>query len=212
MSALEVSPYWQPALPLMAILRGIRPGDALAHVSTLIGMGFDAIEIPLNSTDWETSLKAVLGRFGERTWIGGGTVLELAQADRLKALSARLMVAPNVRPALIRHAVTLGLTAIPGIATPTEAFEALDAKAQALKIFPAGSLGPCFVRALRAVLPPVPLYAVGGVTPENLGAFLAAGCAGAGLGNQLYQPDQPLSRTETMARAYLEAFREAKRQ
>ncbi len=212
MSTTETSPKWEPVLPLIAILRGIRPEDALAHVTTLIGMGFEAIEIPLNSPDWETSLKVVLGRFGERTWIGGGTVLETSQVDRLKALGARLAVAPNTCPTLIRHAVLQGLTVIPGVATPTEAFEALGAKAQALKIFPAGSLGPGFVRALRAVLPPAPLYAVGGVTPENLAAYLDAGCVGAGLGTQLYQPDQPLSRTEAMAKEYLEAFRETKRQ
>jgi 2-dehydro-3-deoxyphosphogalactonate aldolase len=82
---------------------------------------------------------------------------------------------------------------------------------QALKIFPAGIYGPDFIRAVRAVLPPVPLYAVGGVTPENLGTFLAAGCVGAGLGSQLYQPAQPISRTESMATAFLQAFREAAR-
>jgi 2-dehydro-3-deoxyphosphogalactonate aldolase len=129
----------------------------------------------------------------------------------LQAIQARLVVAPNVRPALISYAVARNLTVVPGVATPTEAFEALDAGAQALKIFPAGIYGPDFIRAVRAVLPPVPLYAVGGVTPENLGTFLAAGCVGAGLGSQLYKPAQTVSRTESMAKAFLQAFREAAR-
>jgi 2-dehydro-3-deoxyphosphogalactonate aldolase len=211
MTPQDSSAYWTPALPLIAILRGIRPGEALAHVEVLIDAGFDAIEIPLNSPEWQASLRLVLRHFGKRAWIGGGTVLTTAEVDMLQAIQARLVVAPNVRPALISYAVARNLTVVPGVATPTEAFEALDAGAQALKIFPAGIYGPDFIRAVRAVLPPVPLYAVGGVTPENLGTFLAAGCVGAGLGSQLYKPAQTVSRTESMAKAFLQAFREAAR-
>lgn len=201
--------YWTPRLPLIAILRGIRPDEALAHVGALVDAGFDAIEIPLNSPQWQTSVKLAVEHFGERAWIGGGTVLTVSDVDALKSSGARLMVAPNTQSALIRYAVTKQLIVAPGIATPSEAFDALDAGAQALKIFPATTYGPDFVRAIRAVLPPVPLYAVGGITPQNLGEYLAAGCAGAGLGSQLYQPQQPVTRTEEMAQAYLRAFREA---
>jgi 2-dehydro-3-deoxyphosphogalactonate aldolase len=207
----DSSAYWTPALPLIAILCGIRPGEALAHVEVLIDAGFDAIEILLNSPEWQSSLRLVLERFGKDAWIGGGTVLTIAEVDMLKVLRARLMVAPNVRPALISYAIARNLTVVPGVATPTDAFEALDAGAQALKIFPASIYGPDFIRAVRAVLPPVSLYAVGGVTPENLGSFVAAGCVGAGLGSQLYKPAQPVSRTESMAKAFLQAFREATR-
>lgn len=201
--------YWTPRLPLIAILRGIRPDEALAHVGALVDAGFDAIEIPLNSPQWQTSVKLAVEHFGARAWIGGGTVLTVSDVDALQSSGARLMVAPNTQSALIRYAVTKKLIVAPGIATPSEAFDALDAGAQALKIFPATTYGPDFVRAIRAVLPPVPLYAVGGITPQNLGEYLAAGCAGAGLGSQLYQPQQPVTRTEEMAQAYLRAFREA---
>lgn len=201
--------YWTPRLPLIAILRGIRPDEALAHVGALVDAGFDAIEIPLNSPQWQASVKLAVEHFGERVWIGGGTVLTVSDVDALQSSGARLMVAPNTQSALIRYAVTKQLIVAPGIATPSEAFDALDAGAQALKIFPATTYGPDFVRAIRAVLPPVPLYAVGGITPQNLGEYLAAGCAGAGLGSQLYQPQQPVTRTEEMAQAYLRAFREA---
>lgn len=201
--------YWTPRLPLIAILRGIRPDEVLAHVGALVNAGFDAIEIPLNSPQWQNSVKQVVDHFGARACIGGGTVLTVEDIDTLQSLGARLMVTPNTRSSLIRYAAMKNLIVAPGIATPSEAFEALDAGAQALKIFPATTYGPEFVRAIRAVLPPVPLYAVGGITPENLGQYLAAGCAGAGLGSHLYRPQQPVTRTEEMAQVYLRAFREA---
>jgi 2-dehydro-3-deoxyphosphogalactonate aldolase len=198
-------------MPLIAILRGIRPDETLAHVSALVAAGFDAIEIPLNSPEWEVSIKLAAEHFGDRAWIGGGTVLTTLDVDTLQGLGAQLVVAPNMRPSLIRHAVTKDIKIVPGIATPTEAFDALEAGAPALKVFPATMCGPEFIRALRAVLPPVPLYAVGGITPDNLGAYLKAGCAGAGLGSQLYRPAQTVSRTESMANAYLQAFQDAAR-
>jgi 2-dehydro-3-deoxyphosphogalactonate aldolase len=196
-------------MPLIAILRGIRPDETLAHVGALVAAGFDAIEIPLNSPDWQMSIQLAVEHFGDRAWIGGGTVLTTLDVDTLQGLGARLAVAPNMRPALIRHAVAGNLKIVPGIATPTEAFDALEAGAHALKVFPATMCGPEFVRALRAVLPPVPLYAVGGVTPENVGTYLQAGCAGAGLGSQLYRPAQNVARTESMAKAYLQAIKDA---
>jgi 2-dehydro-3-deoxyphosphogalactonate aldolase len=209
MNPVNSSPYWTPTMPLIAILRGIRPDEAIAHVGALVAAGFDAIEIPLNSPDWQMSIKLAVDHFGERAWIGGGTVLTTSGVDTLQGLGARLVVAPNTRPALIRHAVARNLKVVPGVATPTEAFDALEAGAQALKVFPATTYGPEFIRALRTVLPSVPLYAVGGITPENLGAYLEAGCAGAGLGSQLYRPAQAVSRTEFMAKAFLQAFQEA---
>jgi 2-dehydro-3-deoxyphosphogalactonate aldolase len=196
-------------LPLIAILRGIRPEETLDHVGALIAAGFGAIEIPLNSPDWQLSIERAIEHFGDRAWIGGGTVLTNAQVDTLSAMGACLVVTPNTRPSLIGHAVGKGLRVAAGIATPSEAFEALDAGAQALKIFPATTFGPGFVRAIRAVLPPVPLLAVGGITPGNLGDYLRAGCTGAGLGSDLYQPAQPVSRTEAMARTFIQAYREA---
>ncbi|MBX3604712.1 MAG: 2-dehydro-3-deoxy-6-phosphogalactonate aldolase [Piscinibacter sp.] len=198
---------WPTRLPLIAILRGIRPDEALPHVQALVEAGFDAIEIPLNSPDWADSVRRVAAAFGERALIGGGTVLREADADALAEAGGRLAVTPNTRPALIAHAVARGLHVAAGFATASEAFAALDAGAQALKLFPATTYGPGHVKALRAVLPPVPLFAVGGITPANLADYLRAGCLGAGLGSDLYRPGQDVARTAATAQAFVAAYR-----
>ena len=200
---------WPTRLPLIAILRGIRPTEAIAHAQALVDAGFDAIEIPLNSPDWQTSVRDVAARFGAQALIGGGTVLQPAQVDALADAGGKLVVTPNTRPSLIAHAVRRGLTVAAGFATASEAFDALDAGAQALKLFPATTYGPAHVKALRAVLPPVPLFAVGGITPANLAEYLRAGCIGAGLGGDLYQPGQDPARTAQRARDFVRAYRDA---
>lgn len=196
-------------LPLIAILRGIHPHEAMEHIGILVDAGFDAIEVPLNSPDWERSIGPAVRVFNRLAWIGAGTVLREAQVDTLAELGAKLIVTPNTQPAVINHAVSLGLTVAAGFATATEAFTAIDAGAQMLKLFPANTFGPGYVRALRAVLPTVPLFAVGGITPPNLAEFLAAGCTGAGIGGELYQPGQPGSRTRERALAFKQAYWEA---
>ena len=148
-------------------------------------------------------------RFGAQALFGGGTVLRPDQADALAEVGGKLVVTPNTRPSLIAHAVKRGLFVAAGFATASEAFDALDAGAQALKLFPATTYGPAHVKALSAVLPPVPLFAVGGITPSNLADYLRAGCIGAGLGSDLYKPDQDLARTAQMARAFVAAYRDA---
>lgn len=194
------------ALPLIAILRGITPADVLAHVGALVEEGYDAIEIPTNSPDWTRSVRIAAEAFGERAWIGAGTVLTTADADALRAAGGRLMVTPNSRPPVIRHAIERGLQVAAGVATASEAFDALDAGAQMLKLFPASVYGPAMVRALRSVLPPVPLFAVGGVTPDTLSGYLSAGCQGAGIGGELYKPGQPVERTREHARRFRQAY------
>jgi len=195
-------------LPLVAILRGITPDDTLAHVGALVETGFDAIEVPLNSPRWEDSIARAQQAFGAHAWIGGGTVLREQQVDALVEIGARFIVTPNTRPALIRHAVDRGLQVMAGFATASEAFDAIDAGAQMLKLFPAATYGPGHVRALRSVLPrELPLYVVGGVTPDTLASYLAAGAVGAGIGGDLYQPAQPLQRTREQAQAFLQAYR-----
>ena len=196
-------------LPLIAILRGIHPHETLAHVQALVDEGYDAIEIPLNSPDWADSIGASVREFGARAWIGGGTVLRGEDADALAAIGARFIVTPNTNPTLIRHAVDRGLQVVAGFATPSEAFAALDAGAQMLKLFPASTYGSRHVRALRAVLPPVPMFVVGGITPLNLAEFLSAGCMGAGIGGELYKPGQTVERTRGHAHAFRQAFTEA---
>jgi 2-dehydro-3-deoxyphosphogalactonate aldolase len=200
---------WPTRLPLVAILRGIRPDESVEHAQALVDAGFDAIEVPLNSPDWARSVADLVSAFGSRVLIGGGTVLTPADADRLADLGAKLVVTPNTRPPLIAHAARRGLFVAAGFATASEAFDAIDAGAGALKLFPATTYGPGHVKALRAVLPPVPMLAVGGVTPANLAEYLRAGCVGAGLGGDLYKPGQPVAHTAEAARAFVNAYKEA---
>lgn len=193
-------------LPLIAILRGIRPDEVLEHVQALIDEGFDAIEIPLNSPDWPDSIARAVDAFGKRAWIGAGTVLREDDVDTLATLGTRFIVTPNTNPPLIRHAVDRGLQVVAGFATASEAFAAIDAGAQMLKLFPASVYGPAFVRALRTVLPPLPLFAVGGITLPLLSAYLSAGSNGAAVGGDLYKPGQPVATTRENARAFRQAF------
>jgi 2-dehydro-3-deoxyphosphogalactonate aldolase len=145
---------------------------------------------------------------GDRALVGAGTVLSPDLAGQVADLGGTLMVTPNTDPETIRFARRRGLFTAIGFMTPSEAFAALAAGAQSLKLFPASTLGPAYIKAIRAVLPPdVPLLAVGGVTPENLGEFLDAGCIGAGLGSDLYKPGQPVSRTREQAAAFVKAYR-----
>ncbi len=165
---------WQTKLPLIAILRGITPDEALAHVGAVIDAGFDAVE----------SIPAIVDAYGDKALIGAGTVLKPEQVDVLARMGCQLIVTPNIHSEVIRRVVGYGMTVCPGCATATEAFTALDAGAQALKIFPSSAFGPQYIKALKAVLPPdIAVFAVGGVTPENLAQWIDAGCAGAGLGS-----------------------------
>ncbi|RJT45030.1 2-dehydro-3-deoxy-6-phosphogalactonate aldolase [Rahnella woolbedingensis] len=192
---------------LVAILRGIHPYEASEHVGALIAEGFGYIEIPLNSPNWQQSIPAMVESYGDKAMIGAGTVLHVEQVDFLAKAGAKLVVTPNTNPAVIRRAVDAGMLVCAGCATATEAFAALEAGAQCLKIFPSAVFGPAYISALKAVLPPdVPVLAVGGVTPENLGDYLKAGCAGAGLGSDLYRAGQDVAVTRTQARRFMAAF------
>ena len=129
---------WQTNLPLIAILRGITPEEALAHVGAAIDAGFDAVEIPLNSPQWEKSIPAVVEAYGDKALIGAGTVLNAERVDQLASMGCRLIVTPNIQPEVIRRAVSYGMTVCPGCATATEAFAALDAGADDYLIKPFG--------------------------------------------------------------------------
>ncbi len=202
--------HWTPELPLIAILRGITPNDVLEHVRVLQEAGFDAIEIPTNSPDWDVSVRRVSETFGQTLMIGAGTVLTPEHLAQLKAAGGRLMVTPNTNPALIEQAAgTYGFEVCAGFATASEAFAALQAGAQSLKLFPSSVFGPDYVKALKAVLPAqVPLYAVGGIHPGNLADYLAAGCVGAGLGSDLYRAGQEVAVTRERAQRFVQAWRD----
>lgn len=199
-------------LPLIAILRGITPNEVDAHVAALIACGIGLIEIPTNSPDWKRSVELALKSAGSRALIGAGTVLTLDDANALADTGAKLMVTPNADPEVIAGAMRRGLYCAAGFATATEAFIALKAGAQALKIFPATHFGPQYIRALRAVLPrDVPLFAVGGITPADLPDYLGAGCHGAGLGSDLYAAGQSPEQTRARAMSFVDSFRNHRR-
>ncbi len=203
---------WLPALPLVAILRGIEPHEAVAHARALLDAGFDCIEVPTNSPEWPASIAAIVALAGTRALVGAGTVLTTSDLDRLQAAGGRLAVSPHVDPALIAESVRRGLVSMPGAMTPSEIFAAWRAGARSLKLFPAATLGVGHVRALAAVLPAdVSLLAVGGVTAANLGDWRRAGCAGAGLGSDLYRPGQTPEATAQRAAAFVAAWHEAAR-
>lgn len=195
-------------LPFVAILRGVTPDEVLVHASVISAQGFEAIEVPANSPDWQASVRLLAENYGDALPVGAGTILSTADVDALAATGAKLMVTPNTEPAVVRHAKQKGLRAIVGCMTPSEALAAVAAGADGLKIFPASVVGPRFARILQAVLPrQVPLYAVGGVTPANLSEYADLGWAGFGLGGELYRPGQSAGDTDAKAAAFRDAWR-----
>ena len=197
-------------LPLIAILRGIRPQEVPAAADALTGAGFRIIEIPLNSPEPLESLRHLAGRTG--LLAGAGTVLSPAEVEAVAAAGGRLMVAPNADREVIAAAKRLGMVALPGVATPTEAFTALAAGADGLKMFPAEILPPKAVKAWRAVLPAsIALLPVGGITPESMADYLAAGADGFGLGSALYKPGMSAGELGRRAKGFARACRALKR-
>ena len=175
-------------LPLIAILRGLTPAEAPAIGEALVSSGFAIIEVPLNSPEPLKSIAALTQQF-PHTLIGAGTVLNAQQVNDVHAAGGRLVVAPNFNPAVVAQALALNMVVLPGVATPTEAFAALDAGAHGLKLVPAEMISPATVKALRAVLPKsAALMPVGGITPDNMAVYRAAGATGFGLGSALYAP------------------------
>ena len=183
------APLFAGFRPLVAILRGIEPKDAVATMEALIGAGIGLIEVPLNSPEPLASIGAMAAAAKGRARIGAGTVLTPADVRAVAAAGGQLIVSPNCDAAVIGATKAAGLDSYPGVFTATEAFAAIAADADALKFFPADLLGPKGIKALGAVLPKgVPVLAVGGVGPENLAEYLAAGVSGFGLGTSLFTP------------------------
>jgi len=195
---------------LIAILRGVEPAEAEAIASVVIEAGFGAIEVPLNSPDPLASIAKIAARWEDRTLVGAGTVLSVAEVTAVAAAGAGLVVAPNADPAVIAEAARLELAVLPGVATMTEAYNALRAGASGLKLFPADAMAPEFVKAWRAVLPKdVQLYPVGGVTPERIAPYRRAGANGFGIGAALYKPGAKPRDVGRAARAFVNAWNES---
>ena len=175
--------------PLVAILRGLEPARAADVGKLLFDAGLRILEVPLNRPGALACIEALCRIAPADALVGGGTMLTIADVDAVRAAGGGLMVAPNCSPTVIGHAVARGMLTAPGIATPTEAFAALDAGAHALKLFPAETIGIAGMKALLSVLPPAtPVWPVGGVTPHSIAPWVRAGATGFGIGSQLFQP------------------------
>jgi len=197
-------------LPLVAILRGVTPESAVEIGEVLIEAGFVAIEVPLNSPDPLDSIRRLAGAFGERALIGAGTVLSVGAVPQIAEAGGRLIVMPHADLDIVREAKRRGLLCVPGVATPTEAFAALEAGADALKLFPAEALPPAVIKAWRAVLPKDAwLLPVGGITPERMTSYLIAGANGFGLGSALFKAGMATRTVAKNAAAFAAAYSRA---
>ncbi|MDH2050770.1 2-dehydro-3-deoxy-6-phosphogalactonate aldolase [Achromobacter marplatensis] len=195
---------------LIAILRGIKPAEAEAVGNALYDAGFRLIEVPLNSPDPLASIRAMRAALPTDCLIGAGTVLNPDDCARVQDAGGELIVMPHSDAAVIRTAKQLGMASCPGVATPTEAFAALAAGADVLKMFPAEQLGPVVLKAWRAVMrPPIALVPVGGITPDNLSIYAQAGASGFGLGSALYKPGLSATEVGQNARAFIAAWQRA---
>ncbi|MDR5901730.1 MULTISPECIES: 2-dehydro-3-deoxy-6-phosphogalactonate aldolase [Halomonas] len=197
-------------LPLIGILRGVTPDEAVAVGEAVLAAGITTLEVPLNSPDPLESIRRLADTLGDRALVGAGTVLTPSQVRDVFAAGGRLVVSPNCRPAVIEESRRLDMQSWPGIVTPSEAFDALEAGASGLKLFPAIQVGLEGMQAMRAVLPTgTRLYAVGGIGVDNFAAWRSAGIDGAGLGSALYRPGQSPAVVGEQAQALVAAWRAA---
>ena len=200
---------WQRALaslPLVAILRGIRPDEAIAVGEALHGAGWRLLEVPLNSPAPLESIAALARRFPDAV-VGAGTVRTEEEVRQVHAAGGRLVVSPHFDARVVRAAAALDMVTLPGVLTPSEAFAALDAGATGLKLFPAEMVPPAAVKAQRAVLPAeVLLFPVGGIAPETMASYRAAGANGFGIGSALYQPGRAPQAVAAAAQAFAAAW------
>ncbi len=196
---------------IIAILRGVTADEVVAVADALHTAGVRIVEVPLNSPDPFLSISRLAKNFAGRMVVGAGTVLSIEDVNMLKQSGGTISVSPDCKPAVIAHAISLGLDPLPGVFTPTEAFAAIRAGARHLKLFPAEAASPATVKAWRAVLPKqIQIHAVGGVTPSNMAEWLACGISGFGIGSSLYKPGMSLSAVSESAATLVAAWARAK--
>ena len=197
-------------MPLVAILRGLEPDQASSVGLALYAAGFRTLEVPLNRPGALDCIATLVRTLPDDVLVGGGTMLTVADVDAVHAASGRLMVSPNCNGPVIAHAAARGMLCAPGVATPSEAFAALEAGAHPLKLFPSEMVGHGGLKALKSVLPAgTDFWPVGGITPESMAAWVAAGATGFGIGSQLYAPGTAAEVVEQRARAYVAAWLDA---
>jgi 2-dehydro-3-deoxyphosphogalactonate aldolase len=193
--------------PLIAILRGVKPDEVEAIGEALVEAGFTILEVPMNSPDPLDSIARLARRFEGRAVVGAGTVLRVEDVEAVGAAGGTLIIAPNANVRVIAAAADKGYVALPGIATPTEAFAALDAGAAALKLFPAEAASPAVLKAMRAILPKdTRVLPVGGIAPELMADWRKAGAAGFGLGSALFAPGMSAADVGARAKAFIETW------
>ena len=194
---------------IVAIIRGVTLDEVVSVGDALHDAGIRIVEVPLNSPEPFRSIAALAARFKDRMVVGAGTVLDVDSVDRVKSAGGQISVSPDCNPAVITRAVARGLLPLPGVFTPTEAFSAVRAGARHLKLFPAEAASPKTVKAWKAVLPrDVKIYAVGGVTPANMKEWAEAGCAGFGIGSNIYKPGMSPEDVSKAARGFVAAWKE----
>jgi 2-dehydro-3-deoxyphosphogalactonate aldolase len=196
---------------IIAILRGVTLDEVAGIGDALYAAGIRIVEVPLNSPEPFRSIAALAARFKGRMVVGAGTVLDIESVDRVKSAGGQISVSPDCNPDVIARALERGLVPLSGVFTPTEAFAAVRAGARHLKLFPAEAASPKTVKAWKAVLPrEVNVYAVGGVTPANMKEWAEAGCAGFGIGSNIYKPGMGANDVSKAARDFVAAWRSLK--
>ena len=193
--------------PIIAILRGVKPAEAVGIAGVILAAGIDKIEVPLNSPSPFDSINAIVKAYGDQALIGAGTVLTTAQVKQVRSAGGQLVVSPNCDPAVIGATIAEGMQSWPGVFTPSEALAALQAGATGLKLFPGDMAGPKGLKAMRAILPlGTQVYAVGGAAPDNFSKWIEAGADGFGIGSAIYKPGDTAETVAAKAQAIVAAF------
>ena len=194
-------------MPLVAVLRGITPDEAVAVSDILVDTGFTIMEVTLNSPNPYDSIALMQQRHGDTIALGAGTVLQPTQVKKVKDAGGQLIISPNLNVAVIHETVEQDMVSIPGCYTPSEAFTALDAGADVIKFFPADTLGVSFIKGVKAVLPTdTRICPTGGVTADNMGDFMGAGATSMGMGSALYKAGKSLNDLRTSAENFVGAY------